>query len=228
MTRPKPVDSRTTVARGYDALVEDFAAWSSRVADPVRDALFPEFVRRLPAHARVLDVGCGSGATWAGDLATRFDVTGIDISAGRIDAARQNVPTGTFLVADVTAVELDREAFDGVTALYSIGHLPAEEHEAVFARLARWLRPHGLLLASLPANEDPGWTGEWIFGVQMFFASLGAARYEQLLRQQGWQILDLRTSAVEEPEGAASFLWVLAAAPPSAGSAVGGSRGGGA
>lgn len=207
------MNERAIVTAGYDALVARFAEWSSAVTDPARDALFADFVRRLPAGARVLDVGCGSGTSWTGDLATRFALTGIDISPGQIEAARRNVPTGTFLVADVTAAAFDDAAFHGATALYSIGHLPADEHESVFARLARWLRPGGLLLASLPAEHDPGSTGPWIDGVEMYFASLGAARYEQILRAQGWRILRARVDVAGEPEGAAAFFWVLAAAP---------------
>jgi SAM-dependent methyltransferase len=215
MAGKKAVNPRAIVAAGYDALATEFGAWSSAVMDPAREQFFADFVERLPGGARILDVGCGSGLSWTGGLALRFAVTGIDISLAQVEAARRNVPGATFLVGDVTAMEFDRAAFDGITALFSIGHLPALEHEAVFARLARWLRPGGLLLASLPAAEDAGWTGTWISGVQMFFASLGAERYEQVLRQQGWRVLEARTCVAEEPDGAVSFLWVLAAAPTS-------------
>ena len=213
MADDTPMKERATVAAGYDALGARFAEWSSEVADPARDELFADFVGRLPSDARVLDVGCGSGTSWTGGLATRFALTGIDISPGQIEAARRKVPTGTFLVGDVTAIEFDNGAFDGATALYSIGHLPAKEHESVFARLARWLRPGGLLLASLPAEEDPGSTGAWIAGVEMFFASLGAARYEQILRDQRWRVIRARVGVAYEPDGAAAFFWVLAEAP---------------
>src|SRR4051794_26773423 len=169
-------NERRTVAAGYDALVGRFAEWASAVMDPSRDELFGEFVRRLPDGARVLDVGCGAGASWSGGLATRFEVTGIDLSAGQIEAARRNVPEATFLVADMTTVEFERGSFDAAVALYSIGHLPRDEHEAVFERLAGWLRPGGLLLASLPADEDPGSRTPWVDGVEMFFASLGSER----------------------------------------------------
>lgn len=213
MTDDAPADERVTVAAGYDSLVSRFAEWSAAVVDPARDELFADFIGRLPSDARVLDVGCGSGTSWPGGLAERFALTGIDISPGQIEAARRNVPTGTFLVSDVTTVELDDGTFDGATALYSIGHLPAHDHEGVFARLARWLRPDGLLLASLPAREDPGSTEAWIDGVKMFFASLGAARYEQVLRDQGWRVIRTRVCVANEPEGAAAFFWVLAGAP---------------
>lgn len=218
------MNERAIVAAGYDALVTRFAAWSSAVIDPTREELVTEFVERLPSGARVLDLGCGSGTTWLGGLATRFALTGIDISSGQVEAARQNVPTGTFFVGDLAAVEFDDGAFDGVMALYSIGHLPVDEHAAVLARLARWLRAGGLLLASLPAEKDPGSVTDWIGGVKMYFASLGADRYVQILREQGWRVVESRVGMAHEPEGDAAFLWVLAGAPGPTG--VTGERGG--
>jgi len=213
MAGEMPRSERAIVAAGYDALGARFARWASSVADPARDEHFADFVGRLPSGARVLDVGCGSATCWTGGIATRFELTGIDVSAAQVGAARRNVPPATFFVADVTTLAFEDGAFDAAIALYSIGHLPAEEHAAVFARLARWLRPRGLLLASLPAHEDTGWTGAWIDGVEMFFASLGAARYEKILRDQGWRILEARAGVAQEPDGGAEFLWLLAEAP---------------
>ena len=213
MAGDTPLNERATVAHGYDALGGRFAEWSSAVIDPARDEFFADFLGRLPSGARLLDVGCGSGMSWTGGVATRFALTGIDISPAQVETARRNVPAGTFIVADVTAMEFEDGEFDGATALYSIGHLPVDEHEVVFARLARWLRPGGLLLASLPADEDPGSTGAWLDGVEMFFASLGAARYEQILRDQGWRVIAARIGVANEPEGDARFFWVLATAP---------------
>jgi SAM-dependent methyltransferase len=205
-------DDRATVAAGYDALAGRFAAWAAAVSDPARDELFAELLRRLAPRARVLDVGCGSATTWT-DLPAGVELFGIDISRAQVEAAERNVPTGTFLVADVTSIEFDEGSFDAATALYSIGHLRPADHEPVLARLARWLRPDGLLLASLPAREDPGSTVPWIDGVEMFFASLGSGRYEQILRDQGWRIIEARVVDAREPEGDASFFWILAEAP---------------
>jgi SAM-dependent methyltransferase len=204
---------REIVAAGYDRLVSEYAAWSSRVVDPAREEMLDELLRRLPERARILDVGCGSGAAWTDGRAGRFLITGIDVSAGQVEAARRNVPGATFIVADVTAIELDTRSFDAALALYSIGHLPIDAHAAVFARFARCLRPGGLLLASVPADPDPGGTERWLAGVPMFFASLGAAGYDRLLQDQGWQVIETRTSVAHEPEGPVRFRWILAATP---------------
>lgn len=204
--------AKSIVAAGYDAIVDDYARWSARVVDPVRDRLFDRWVAMLPSGTPVLDIGCGSGVPWTRALAERFDVTGVDISPRQVAAARRYVPGATFVVGDMATLDLEEGAFGGAVALYSVGHVPAAEHRVVFERLARWLQPGGLLLASLPAEASPGWTGPWL-GASMHFASLGADAYRSLLRELGWVVLADEAAVVEEPEGPARFLWVLARSP---------------
>jgi SAM-dependent methyltransferase len=202
-------DGRAIVAAGYDALGRAFDEWSGRIVDPERDRLFGIFLDLLPAGAAVLDVGCGSGVPWTRRLAERSrDVTGIDISPVQASAARRNVPTAEIIAGDVTAAEFPAGRFDGVIALYSIGHVARAEHRPLFVKLGRWLRPGGLLLASLPAAEEEGWTGEWL-DVRMFFSSLGAHAYRDLVRDLGWAPVSIRETSVEEPEGPTRFLWML-------------------
>ncbi len=52
--------------------------------------------------------------------------------------------------------ELPPASFDAVVALYSMAHLPRERHAALLARIAGWLRPGGLFLASLGAGDRAG------------------------------------------------------------------------
>ena len=130
---------KTVVARGYDLLGDDYLAWASAFADPGRDRLLDEFTRRLPSGARVLDLGCGPGVPSTRLLADRFDVIGVDISETQLDAARRNVPQASFVHGDLADVDFPPESFDGVAALYSMSHVPREEHGPLFERVSRWL-----------------------------------------------------------------------------------------
>jgi SAM-dependent methyltransferase len=201
--------AKTVVSAGYDAIAEEFLDWSMKVVDPVRDRLFGDFAALLQAGATVLDIGCGAGIPWTRALADRFDVTGIDISPRQIDAARRNVPSATFIVGDISSATFEEGRFDGAIAFYSIAHLPVDEHAPLFDRLARWLRPGGLLLASVPVAESAGWTGDWL-ATTMFFSSLGADTYRAILRDLRFELLAVEETIAEEPEGPARFLWVFA------------------
>jgi cyclopropane fatty-acyl-phospholipid synthase-like methyltransferase len=159
----------------------------------------------------VLDLGCGNGEKTA-RLAGSFDVTGVDISEQQLRLARAALPRATFVQADFTELDYPREAFDAVTAFYSISHVPREEHAELFARVAGWLRPGGLFLASLSSNGTNDWTEEWL-GVKMFFSAYDADTNRRLLQEAGFELLIDEVVTMREPGGDATFLWVLAQKP---------------
>jgi ubiquinone/menaquinone biosynthesis C-methylase UbiE len=201
-----------TVAAGYDRIAERYLRWVARIEGDPRDRMLVEFAERLTGGARVLDLGCGPGVPSTKALAQRFDVVGVDISEAQIGSARENVPEATFIHGDLAEIELPEASFDGVTALYSISHIPREEHARLFARIARWLVPGGLFLATLGATDSPHWIGEWL-GVPMFFSSHDADTNRALLSAAGFTLVLDEIVAMREPEGPVSFLWVIARTP---------------
>ncbi len=199
------------VAAGYDDLGDAYLEWASQIVDDPRDRMTAAFEARLAPDSRVLDLGCGAGVPTR-RLARRFSVTGIDASAAQIEAARRNVPEATFVQADLAEIDFPAGSWDGVTAFYSISHVPREEHEALFRRIRTWLRPGGLFLATLGATDSPDWEGDWL-GRQMFFSAFDADTNRRLLATAGFRLLIDEVLATNEPEGSIDFLWVLATRP---------------
>ncbi len=202
-------DRKAIVAAGYDAIASRYLDWSSRAIDPARVRMLDEFIARLPPGAQVLDLGCGAGVPSTRALATRFRVTGVDLSASQVAAARRNVPGATFIQADMAAVEFPAASFDGIAALYAISHVPREGHAELFGRIAGWLRPRGLFLATLGAQDSPDWVGEWL-EAPMFFSSFDAAENRRLVAAAGFDLLIADVLETIEPDGPVPFLWVLA------------------
>jgi CTP:molybdopterin cytidylyltransferase MocA/SAM-dependent methyltransferase len=203
------LEHKQIVAAGYDAFGPGYLAWSKRVVDPARARMLAELIGRLPAGASVLDVGCGPGVPSTKQLSEKFVVTGVDISAAQLDLARRNVPGATFVHADIVTVGFAPASFDIVTALYSLTHLPRDEHASLLGKVARWLRPGGLLLATFSAEDSPDWVGEWL-GQQMYFSGFAPDVTRRLLADAGFEILLEEEVEIEEPDGPARFLWVLA------------------
>jgi SAM-dependent methyltransferase len=189
-------------------LAAEFTAWGARVEGDPRDHFLAEFIELLPAGGSVLDLGCGAGVPSTRRLAERFRVVGADISDVQIGLARENVPTANFLRADLLDLAFPDGTFDGVVAFYSISHIPREEHPQLFSRIKRWLRPGGMFLASLGAGDISGWTGEWL-GVPMFFSSHDAETNRRALAEAGLEIVHAEAVTMREPEGDATFLWVI-------------------
>jgi SAM-dependent methyltransferase len=205
-------ERRAVVESGYDAMADRYFAWSSGIDDVARTRLLTDFGQRLSAGSTVLDLGCGAAIPSTRTLAERFSVTGVDISARQLEAARRNVPAATFIQGDLATIDLPDGSFDGVTAFYSISHVPRDEHAEVFRRALRWLRPGGLFLAALGAGDSPDWVGEWL-GEPMFFSSFDDTENRRLVVAAGFELLVADMIDTPEPEGAVPFLWVLARRP---------------
>ncbi len=203
------------VASGYDRLAERYLEWGATIEGDPRDRMVADFADRLPGGARVLELGCGSGVPSTQQLARRFDVTGVDISPRQIELARRNVPSARFVCADISTLDFPERSFDGVVGLYAISHLPREEHARLFGDVFRLLTPGGLFLATLGATDSPAWTGEWL-GEPMFFSSHDAATNRRLVQDAGFELLLDEVAITPEPEGDASFLWVIGQKPASA------------
>ena len=85
-------DASRVVAEGYDRIAEKYALWAnSQVVDEARSRYTGVLLESLAPGASVLELGCGGGSTTR-ELAERFSLTGVDISARQIAVARQNVP----------------------------------------------------------------------------------------------------------------------------------------
>ncbi len=127
---------KTIVADGHDAIADRYLAWAAEIERDPRDRMVAELTALLVPGTRVLDIGCGAGVPSTRMLAEQFAVTGMDLSAEQIARARLNVPGARFVQGDVSTIEFPPRSFDGVTAFYSVSHLPREEHASLFERVA--------------------------------------------------------------------------------------------
>jgi cyclopropane fatty-acyl-phospholipid synthase-like methyltransferase len=105
--------------------------------------------------ARVVDVGCGYGATarlLASERGAR--VTGLTLSAAQV-AAAPPAERVTLLVRDWLENGLDDGAFDAAIAIESLSHMP--DKPRVFGELARVVRPGGrVVVVDWLARERAG------------------------------------------------------------------------
>lgn len=206
------VDPKRIVAAGYDRIAERYVEWSGGGSDR-RDGFVSLLEGRLPASAAVLELGCGTGALTTARLAKRFAVTGVDISGRSIALARRNVPGATFLHADMAAVRFPAASFDAVAAFYAITHVPREEHAPLLRGIAGWLRPGGLLVATMGAGDAPAEVEEEWLGTPMYFSHYGAETNRQLVRDAGLRLLSARAETTDEDGVPVTFLWVVAEKP---------------
>ena len=129
------------------------ARWAERQASqdillaPVAEILID---RAKPAPGeRVIDVGCGSGATtnaFAQKVGLSGHVFGIDVSGPMLDRARQVTPKEApvdYALADATVYPFDPESFDLLASRFGVMFFADPVRS--FANLRRALRPTGRL-----------------------------------------------------------------------------------
>ncbi len=111
-----------------------------------------DFVRLLPrdTSARVLEIGCGTGATGALAMARgrAGHYVGVELMENVAAQAREVLPE--VHVGDVERMEFDWQpaAFDALILSEVLEHLV--EPGRLLRRLARYVRPGGMVLASSP------------------------------------------------------------------------------
>ena len=117
--------------------------WSRKLAPAFLDWL------RVPAAARWLDVGCGTGALTAAilDHVQPASVLGIDPSAGFIGHARAQITDAraAFETGDAQRLPVESDAFDAVVGALMLNFV--QQPELAVAEMARAARPGGTVAA---------------------------------------------------------------------------------
>jgi SAM-dependent methyltransferase len=201
-------DPKHVVAAGYDRMAERHLAWLGEIRGDPRLRFCHDLLARLPDRPALLDLGCGAGVPCTALLAERGAVVGVDLSARQLELARQRVPGARFVRADMATIDFAAASFDAVTAFYSVAHVPRGEHAELFGRVARWLRPGGYFLAALGCGGTDGEVADWL-GAPMFFSSHDAPTNRRLLTGAGPVVLVDELVTMREPEGPATFQWVI-------------------
>jgi SAM-dependent methyltransferase len=199
------LDPKDVVRRGYDAVSVRYDSWSG--GESKYSAWLDELGSRLPAAASVLDLGCGSGLPVARDLtAAGCQVTGVDISEVQIRRARELVPAAEFLRADIASVAFEPETFDAVVSFFALIHLPLDDQLLLLSRIAGWLRPGGLLVATTGYWAWTGYEENWLDGgARMWWSQADVATYRSWMAQAG--LVVEREEFAPEDDGGHALFW---------------------
>lgn len=150
---PRPPQGRNpfadpALARGYEA----WYAGPGRRADELEKRLLGRWLRRFPAGAGVLEVGCGTGHFTRWIRNSGFAPTGVDVSSAMLEQA-ERADGIRYLRGDAMALPFEDGAFDVVAFITSLEFVPDSERALDEAlRVAR----RGLLLGGLNRHS---WLG---------------------------------------------------------------------
>jgi len=199
------MDKKETVRKGYDSCVDRY--YNDRNAE--EDRLKP-FVDKLPEGGYVLDVGCGGGEPVTRYLAEKgYSVIGIDFSREMLKKAKGDLPDAHFVQQDMTRMGFKEDQFDGLTAFYSIIHVPREEHRDVFRTFHQILKPNGVMLISLGSSEWEG-TDDDFLGAEMYWSYHSPEKTLQMVEEAGFEIIDDYFTQHHWNDQEEEHYWILA------------------
>ncbi|EPR9081937.1 class I SAM-dependent methyltransferase [Cronobacter dublinensis] len=114
-------------------------------------SLYAAFTPHLPAGARVLDAGCGSGRDALAFHRMGYDVDAFDASRELVALARAHsgLPVKEMTFYDVDAVE----RYDGIWCCASLLHLAHDELPGAMQKLSEALKPGGVWYLSFKYGD---------------------------------------------------------------------------
>lgn len=179
----------------YDANARAFADSTRNVEF---SAMRERFTSLLVPSAAILDLGCGSGRDTRAFLDAGFSVTATDGSAELCRAASElcGIPVRHELFQDLA----DVDAYDGVWACSSILHLPKDQLADVLTRIARALKPRGILYTSFKHGDFEGMRNGRHFTdfTEPTFRDFVATAAPTLTIEQLWTTTDVRPGRGDE------------------------------
>ncbi len=158
--KAQTIDTYNKIAH---SMAQRFNELGARIPDI--EKTFSCIARRNP---KVLEIGCGNGRDAAEILKCTDDYVGIDISESMIRLAKERVPQGTFVVADIENCDFPQN-IDIIFSFASLLHSPKEKVKIILNEAYEALNPGGVFFISLKYGEygEEAKTDE--FGTRTFY-----------------------------------------------------------
>lgn len=164
-------DPQTQVLRTFNKQPIDQRRWDFTLQQ--LDGVFP-----VTKNDDVLDLCCGNGLFTAHFASRCRNVTSVDISPDLLAALdRRALPNVTTHCADMRTADFADGSFSRILVYAAIQYIDHAESVKLFRRMARWLRPGGLLFL----GDIPDSARLWSFyntpeRRQLYFENLVAGR----------------------------------------------------
>ncbi len=179
------LDIYKTIEESYDIMGEEYHQFRN---NEKFNSELEKFTNLLPSSARVLDAGCGVGKPTSLYLAKKgFNVIGVDISSKLVDLARQNVPGANFYQKNILELDFPDNTFDGIICVYTLWHIPREDHSTIIQNFHRMLETNGILVFNTATHGTDSMSN--FFGQPMLWSNHNPSKTLDMVRNAGFEIL---------------------------------------
>jgi ubiquinone/menaquinone biosynthesis C-methylase UbiE len=216
----------------YDRRASDYAAAIEPTFRPAHRRIIE--LTQIGPGIRVVDLATGTGGVAREAAAAGAQVTGIDVSPGMLEIARNSSPAGiTYVLAEAGTLPFPDHSFDVATCGFGLSHMPHASQ--VLSEVRRVLKPNSTLLASCWGRERfnpsrdavqatlerymPGWTDPFgqIMNEELWADPASGVRN---LRDAGFDPVDIVTERLSGVFGNSAQALDRATAGPTRGAMV--------
>lgn len=178
----------------YDINALEFFESTSKVD---MESLYQPFLRYLPAHAFILDLGCGSGRDTLAFKNKGYQVTAIDYSKELVDKARCLTGIDVRFESFYELSELNQ--YDGVWACASLLHCERKRLPEVLGKILKALKVNGICYMSFKyGTGDRYKDGRQFTDMDELQAQNLLKKFDNILLLQQWITIDKRPDHNED------------------------------
>ena len=142
--------------KAYNVAAEEYAERSGEYEDRDKELIAPfvDYLKNSFQHARVLELGPGSGLALKIFTANGFETTAIEVAEKIIDVARQVSPNTDFIHDDFLSHNFNKQVFDGVFAKAFIHLFPKQDAIEVLNKIHSLMPAGGALFLATTVHES--------------------------------------------------------------------------
>lgn len=211
-------EKRNSVKNNYDLIAEQY---SKEFGIDIEDLdVYEEFEKNLVKNAKILDLGAGSGRTYAYFNRKGHEYIGLDFSKKMKECAYKIHGQFPYIVDDMVNLNkyFEKDSIDAVFSVYSLFHLPNEDLKKLLSDIYDILKVNGVFIFSYQIGKGEEMADEPYLdkqGKNVLYMNyhtndeinelLNLFSYKELYRKEKIEQLD---SAINNNEVATAFVIV--------------------
>ena len=161
------------------------------------ESLYQPFLRYLPDHAFILDLGCGSGRDALAFKNQGYQVAATDTSKELVDKANQLTGIDVRFESFYELAELNQ--YDGVWACASLLHCERKRLPEVLEKILKALKLNGICYMSFKYGEEDRYKdGRQFTDMNESQAQSLLKKFDNILLLQQWITIDKRPDHNED------------------------------
>ena len=185
--------------RTIDYYNRNAAEYYRNTVDADFDGLRRKFIAYLPEHARIIDIGCGSGRDVKAFCNMGYRAVGLDASEEMAREARAHL--GVEVIAADMAEWVAEKPFDGIWCCAALLHLHEDEAERFFQNLHHNLKPGGVIFLSVKEGIENGYDKKG-----RYMRNFDEEKLSGKLEAAGLEVLEVNHTA--DSLGRTDFQWL--------------------